>query len=88
MKKRAEYKYHFIGAVSKVTLGAYLISYIPDNLIYPLLINREANVIMRMDYFPITVPLVILMSLGLAFVINAITNGVLALVKNITCRID
>ncbi|MDO4739619.1 MAG: acyltransferase family protein [Eubacteriales bacterium] len=57
----------FLGTLSGISFGAYLLSWIPDNFVYPLLMARFASIQERLPYFVPVVGFVIVVSLVLAF---------------------
>lgn len=60
----------WIAYVSKITLPAYLLSWIPDHLHYPALNAAVDPMPMRLKYFPLMVGSSIVISLLLAAVVN------------------
>lgn len=58
-----------LGFISKVTFGAYLLSWIPDQVLYPILIERVPSVHLRINYAPIIVTLSIIVSLILSLIV-------------------
>lgn len=64
--------------ISRLTLPAYLISYIPDSALYLDIRNKEYLEVMRFRYFPETVLKSLVISLALAAVIHALQSGLTA----------
>lgn len=60
--------------LSEICLGAYLLSNIPDEFFYAILNERVADVAKRFDYFIIIVPVCIISSLVLAFLVNIVSK--------------
>lgn len=56
--------------ISELTFGAYLLSWVPDQLIYPMLLARIADSRTRMLCFPITAAVSAVISLGGAFLVR------------------
>lgn len=52
--------------ISRLSLAAYLVSYIPDHYFYPLLMQYQPSTERLLFYFPLMVPLVLVCSLLLA----------------------
>ena len=67
---------------SKLCMGAYLCSWIFDDLFYPLLNRWETRMHFRLYYFPLIVPAVFLCSLGL----SAAVNGIYDLLNKLSTR--
>ncbi len=67
--------------VSDWCLGAYLVSYIFDNLIYAELNKNVPDMLDRMYYYPLVVPSVFLLSLALSAALNLIYRAVEGLVR-------
>lgn len=65
-----------ISNLSRLTLGAYLLSWIPDKLFYPLLVQREPDMIQQIYYFPVIVPAVILASMTLSYLADIFAKWV------------
>lgn len=59
-----------VARISKLSLGAYLLSWIPDQYFYPMLIARQPSAPLQLAYFPIMVCVVMLCSLVLAAVVE------------------
>lgn len=66
-----------IAYVSKITLPAYLLSWIPDQLNYPILNTAVNPMWMRLKYFPLMVGSSIVVSLVLAAVVHECTQLIL-----------
>ena len=60
--------------ISKITLGAYLLSWIPDNFIYRRLNAAVPNMPTRLNYFPLTVLLTVVTSLAAAALVQCAVN--------------
>lgn len=69
----------FIKKLSDFTLGAYLVSYIFDQVFYKVLNNRVPEVFFRMRYYIVIVPLV--------FICSMLLSSLLNLVYYLICRI-
>lgn len=67
--------------ISRLTLGAYLISYITDDMVYDTLYAYVPNELTQFYYFPLTVLVSIIASLCLSYFINLICDGILCLFK-------
>ncbi len=61
-------------SLSSWTLGAYLSSYVFDELLYPMINEAQAVIPYRIVYFPLVVPVVAICSLLLSAVLNWIYN--------------
>ena len=61
--------------VSDLCLGGYLVSYIFDNLYYPVLAEIETRMTHRLEWFIVIVPAVFLSSLALSGVLNLVYAG-------------
>ena len=66
-----------IAYVSKITLPAYLLSWIPDQLNYPILNTAVNPMWMRLKYFPLMVGSSFVVSLVLAAVVHECTQLIL-----------
>ena len=66
----------FTGYLSKLTLGAYLVSWIPDNYLYTMLKSAVPSVTDQLNYFPLTVGGTILISLLLAMLGGRVVSGI------------
>jgi len=62
----------FLAKLSDWSLGAYLVSWIFDDLFYPILANIQPNVLLRCCYMPVIVLVVFVCSMALSAVINLI----------------
>lgn len=58
--------------LSDLCLGAYLVSYIFDELFYPLLLERVPDMLNRIVYLPLMIILVAACSFALSFVLSCI----------------
>lgn len=58
--------------LSDITLGAYLVSYIFDQMFYKVLNSRVSEVADKLKYYIIVVPLVFICSMLLSFLLNLI----------------
>lgn len=65
-----------ISFLSRLTFGAYLLSWIPDKYFYPLLVQREPEMIQQVYYFPVIVPAVILSSMALSYLADIIAKWI------------
>lgn len=61
--------------VSDLCLGGYLVSYIFDNLYYPVLAEIEPRMTHRLEWYVVIVPAVFLSSLALSGVLNLVYAG-------------
>ncbi len=61
--------------VSDLCLGGYLVSYIFDNLYYPVLTEIEPRMTHRLEWYVVIVPAVFLSSLALSGVLNLVYAG-------------
>lgn len=52
---------------ANLCLGVYLLSYISDSILYPILNSHVSDVIYRLEYMPLMVPCVFLCSLALSW---------------------
>ena len=71
----------FTGYLSKLTLGAYLVSWIPDNYLYTMLKSAVPSVTDQLNYFPLTVGGTILVSLLLAAVVECCVSLLMRLLR-------
>ena len=71
----------FTGYLSKLTLGAYLVSWIPDNYLYTMLKSAVPSVTDQLNYFPLTVGGTILISLLLAAVVECCVSLLMRLLR-------
>ncbi|MHC1721380.1 MAG: acyltransferase [Clostridiaceae bacterium] len=62
--------------ISELSLGIYLVSWIFDSIVYPILNSRIIQVQNRLDYYIIVVPLVFIGSAILSWLINIIYKGI------------
>lgn len=69
--------------LSKLTLGAYLISYIADEMVYDIVYNQINVDENRFVTFPIIVPLVLLSSFCMSYLINLIADGIMFAVNKL-----
>ena len=63
-----------LALLSELTFGAYLLSWIPDQLVYPMLFTRVADSRTRMLCFPITAAVSAVVSLGGAFAVRCVVR--------------
>ena len=63
-----------IAFISKITLGAYLLSWIPDNYFYRILNDAIPNIPTRLNYFPVMVALTAFTSLAAAALVQCAVN--------------
>lgn len=73
--------------ISELSFGAYLLSWIPDKMLYPLLSAHEPNMVLRFNYFPIIVPLVIMLSLGLSLLADTVINCMLGFINRFKTKV-
>ena len=71
----------FTGYLSKLTLGAYLVSWVPDNYLYTMLKSAVPSVTDQLNYFPLTVGGTILISLLLAAVVECCVSLLMRLLR-------
>ena len=62
----------FLSKISELCFGAYLLSWIFDTHFYKILNTSVTQMPLRLNYFPVIVPLVFVCSLALSLVINYI----------------
>lgn len=62
--------------ISGLTFGAYILSWIPDNVIYPELIKRIPIMQQRLEYFPVCVGMTIIIALILSFLVEIILKKI------------
>lgn len=71
--------------ISKLSLAAYLLSWIPDQYFYPMLNAYEPSAPLQLKFFPIIVPLILICSLALAaavdFAAGFLSRGVLSVLE-------
>lgn len=65
--------------LSRLSLSVYLISWIPDQLVYPRLAARVPEIVDRLVWFPVVVVTVLLLSLPMAQVLVWLEGGILRL---------
>lgn len=65
----------FLGKLSDWCLGAYLVSWIFEQIFYPILSDIQPNVQLRFFYMPVIVPIVFVCSLALSAVISLVYSG-------------
>lgn len=63
-----------IAFISKITLGAYLLSWIPDDYFYRILNDAIPNIPTRLNYFPVMVALTAFTSLAAAALVQCAVN--------------
>jgi len=63
--------------LSDLALGIYLLSYIFDQLMYPLLTSKVSDLKARLPYFFIMVPVVFILSAVGSFVVNSLASVIL-----------
>lgn len=61
-----------IALISDLTFGAYILSYIPDSIIYPTLNEQSLNMFDKFRHFPVLVGTSIIVSLALSSIIYII----------------
>ena len=71
----------FTGYLSKLTLGAYLVSWVPDNYLYTMLKSAVPSVTDQLNYFPLTVGGTIHISLLLAAVVECCVSLLMRLLR-------
>ena len=62
----------FLGKISGLWLGGYLVSWVFDNYFYQFLNAKVPNMPERLNYYLLIVPFVFICSLLLSFIINKI----------------
>ena len=62
----------FIQKISELCLGGYLVSWIFDKALYPILLERVPEVTARLEYYIIIVPIVVILSLLTSYVLSKI----------------
>lgn len=67
--------------LSNVSLGAYLVSYIFDSMIYPYLTEHIEGFVYKIEYFVIVVPIVFVCSVATSYLMNVIYASVLRVVS-------
>lgn len=75
--------YNGLGRMAKIVLkkvaglsfAAYLLSWIPDQIFYPILISRVPKMQLRINYAPQTVLLIIIVSLILSAMVQIVIKG-------------
>ena len=72
-----------VTSLSNLCFSAYLVSYIFDDLVYGWLGLGENNSVYRLEYFVVTVPLIIVCSLALSGVIQVISKALC----QVSCRV-
>ena len=63
-----------IAFISKITLGAYLLSWIPDDYFYSILNDAIPNIPTRLNYFPVMVALTAFTLLAAASLVQCAVN--------------
>lgn len=63
-----------LALLSELTLGAYLLSWIPDQLVYPMLFDRVTDSTARMLCFPLTASISAVAALAGAFGVHCVGN--------------
>ena len=58
--------------LSDLAFGAYLLSYIPDQCVYKYLNSCVPEMPLRLNYYPIVVALVFIISIGLSYLVNLV----------------
>jgi len=74
----------FIEKLSGLCLGAYLISWIFDSLLYPKLLEKVPYVIYRLEYYIIIVPLSFVLSLAASYLLNLIQTMIEKFISIVT----
>ena len=69
--------------LSKLSLSIYLVSWIPDQLVYPWLAGRVPAAVDRLAWFPVAVGAVLLLSVPLAQVLVWMEGGILRLADRV-----
>lgn len=67
--------------ISTLSFGAYLVSWVFDQYFYGGLKQAQPDILARMKYFPLIVPLVLIFSLLASFILNTIYDGLVWLVQ-------
>lgn len=90
LEKLGDKAHWLIQKVSRLSLAAYLLSWIPDQYFYPILIQHQPSVPMRLNYFPIMVVIVltcsVLMAAVVDFLCSIICRGLFAAADRITAK--
>lgn len=73
--------------LSDVVLGAYLISYIFDTLLYPILCDKVVEFAYRLPYYFIIVPSVFILSMASSAIMNLIAKFIILGVKKLVVLI-
>lgn len=60
--------------ISDLALGIYLISFIFDSIVYPILSDRVASMPDRIPFYLITVPIVFILSAAASFIMNMLAK--------------
>lgn len=75
LTKTPEWFKNFCRHVSDLCLGAYLVSYIFDKIFYKMLNEAVTDIPARFNYFLVIVPVIIVCSLLLSFLVNLLSKG-------------
>lgn len=75
-----------VGRLAELSLSIYLLSYIADQLIYPLLNRTVASVHLRIFWMPLTVPAVVLCTWPMAQVLDWVVKGVMRLLPPVKAK--
>ena len=67
--------------VSKLSLGIYLVSFIPDRMIYPGVLSMVSTPVSALKFFPI----IVIIIFAISIVISLIIDLLLVLMNKITC---
>lgn len=70
----------FLKTISDACLGAYLVSWIFDDLFYPVLNDAVSYMPNRLEYYAIIVPVIFICSLMLSCALNAVYLGIVKIV--------
>ena len=62
----------FIQKISGLCLGGYLVSWIFDKELYPILLEKVPEVTDRLEYYIIIVPMVVILSLFASYLLSKI----------------
>lgn len=76
----------FLAYLSDLCLGGYLVSWIFDEMFYPILLSIQPNVAYQLPFFPLIIGAVFVCSLTLSALLNLIYDLLAKLFTRIFCR--
>ena len=76
-----------INTLSDCCLGAYLVSWIFDKIFYGKLIEVVPDIVKRMDYYIMIVPVIIVCSLVLSYMLSMLYK-LLCKIKKVFCQLS